>query len=232
MVGTPPLTSLLHLVFNRWHRCHCRRLSETYLTGTTQGVRIQQTRTDRIDLRENAMDFPNQPIITRDNVEIQVHPLLFYKLIDPVRVAYEVRLACVEMPAVWPLFLPSFLPSFLFIWLFRPMICLMLLKNWSKPPFGPSLATWVWTILWRPARRLSALCVSKSKTFATTGAWKLRALSCWKSLQLPLYRYGGKSGTVFVTVPLPNSLIPPSLVCHSKPCMSSLPLSVSAALTL
>lgn len=65
------------------------RLSETYLDGQTQGVRIRQRRTDRIDLRENIMDFPNQPIITRDNVEIQVHPMLVFRLIDPVRVAYE-----------------------------------------------------------------------------------------------------------------------------------------------
>ena len=45
----------------------------------------------RIDLRENVMDFPIQPIITRDNVEIHVHPMLLYRLVDPVRVCYEVR---------------------------------------------------------------------------------------------------------------------------------------------
>ena len=30
-----------------------------------------------------------QPIITRDNVLIEVHPMLLYRLCDPVRVAYE-----------------------------------------------------------------------------------------------------------------------------------------------
>mmetsp|Transcript_22218 Transcript_22218/g.62542 ORF Transcript_22218/g.62542 Transcript_22218/m.62542 type:complete len:333 (+) Transcript_22218:143-1141(+) len=65
------------------------RLSETYLQGSSQLVKIRQTRESRLDLRENVMDFPNQPIITRDNVEIQVHPMLLYRLIDPVRVAYE-----------------------------------------------------------------------------------------------------------------------------------------------
>ena len=34
------------------------------------------------------MDFPSQPIITRDNVEITVHPS-WYKLIKPMRVVYE-----------------------------------------------------------------------------------------------------------------------------------------------
>lgn len=42
-----------------------------------------------IDLRENLMDFPQQPVITRDNVEIKVHPMVLYRLFDPVRVAYE-----------------------------------------------------------------------------------------------------------------------------------------------
>lgn len=44
---------------------------------------------ERIDMRENVMDFEPQPIITRDNVQLEVHPLLLFRLIDPVRVAYE-----------------------------------------------------------------------------------------------------------------------------------------------
>lgn len=32
-----------------------------------------------------------QTIITRDNVEIGVHPMLVYEIVDPIRVAYEVR---------------------------------------------------------------------------------------------------------------------------------------------
>ena len=35
------------------------------------------------------MDFVTQSIITRDNVQLDVHPMLVYRLIDPVRVAYE-----------------------------------------------------------------------------------------------------------------------------------------------
>ena len=66
------------------------RIAQTYLDRRgNQRVKVQQTRTYRVDMRENVMDFPNQPIITRDNVEIQVHPMLLYRLVDPVRVAYE-----------------------------------------------------------------------------------------------------------------------------------------------
>ena len=67
---------------------------------------IEETVQRRIDLREGVMDFPIQDIITRDNVEIQVnanvvvairahcslqvHPMLLYRIIDPVRSVYEV----------------------------------------------------------------------------------------------------------------------------------------------
>merc|ERR1712072_137475 len=42
-----------------------------------------------VDLREQLMDFEHQKIITRDNVEITVHPMIVFNLFDPVRVAYE-----------------------------------------------------------------------------------------------------------------------------------------------
>ena len=57
------------------HRCRRQRISQTVVT--------------RLDLRENVMDFPTQSIITRDNVEIHVHPMLLMRLVDPVRVCYE-----------------------------------------------------------------------------------------------------------------------------------------------
>ena len=45
---------------------------------------------EAIDLREAVLEFRSQSIITRDNVEIDVHPLLVYKIFDPIRVSYEV----------------------------------------------------------------------------------------------------------------------------------------------
>jgi len=49
-----------------------------------------QTNETYIDMRERLLDFPHQSVITRDNVEIRVHPMALYKLVDPVKVAYEV----------------------------------------------------------------------------------------------------------------------------------------------
>jgi len=55
-----------------------------------QEFKISQRRMTRIDLRESVLDFPLQSIITRDNVEIQIHPMLLFKIVDPVRACYEV----------------------------------------------------------------------------------------------------------------------------------------------
>jgi regulator of protease activity HflC (stomatin/prohibitin superfamily) len=45
---------------------------------------------DRLDLREAVMDFPQQRVITRDNVVIEINGLLFAQITDPMRAAYEV----------------------------------------------------------------------------------------------------------------------------------------------
>lgn len=50
---------------------------------------FKQKKSARVDMRDNVMDFKPQKIITRDNVEIDVHPMLLYRLVNPMRVAYE-----------------------------------------------------------------------------------------------------------------------------------------------
>lgn len=107
------------MIVERWgkyHRklgagCHCLRpcadrprqlrwrFAETYtdLHGNMR-VRVFQTVTTRVDMRDQVLDFPNQPVITRDNVEIQVHPMLVCRIEDSVRAVYEVydMANCVE----------------------------------------------------------------------------------------------------------------------------------------
>jgi regulator of protease activity HflC (stomatin/prohibitin superfamily) len=46
---------------------------------------------DRLDLREVVLDFPQQRVITRDNVLIEINGLLFAQITDPLRAAYEVN---------------------------------------------------------------------------------------------------------------------------------------------
>ena len=47
--------------------------------------------TDRVDLRETVLDFPQQRVITRDNVVIEINGLLFAQITDPKRAIYEVN---------------------------------------------------------------------------------------------------------------------------------------------
>jgi regulator of protease activity HflC (stomatin/prohibitin superfamily) len=68
-----------------------RRETDVTITQNSAGrlnqtVSVKQSALSRVDLRENIMDFCNQSIITRDNVAIDVHPMLVFRLTDPVRV--------------------------------------------------------------------------------------------------------------------------------------------------
>jgi regulator of protease activity HflC (stomatin/prohibitin superfamily) len=53
-------------------------------------MHISQEKLTRIDLREACLDFLPQTVITRDNVSLTIHPLLVYRISDPVRAVYEV----------------------------------------------------------------------------------------------------------------------------------------------
>ncbi len=44
----------------------------------------------RIDLREQVMDFPPQPVITHDNVTMQVDSVIYFQVADPVKASYEI----------------------------------------------------------------------------------------------------------------------------------------------
>ena len=44
-----------------------------------------------MDLRQTIFDLPLQSVITRDNVEITVHPMMVIQITDPIRVCYEVK---------------------------------------------------------------------------------------------------------------------------------------------
>lgn len=43
-----------------------------------------------IDLREIVIDFPLQPVITKDNVTMQIDTVVYYKVTDPVRYVFEI----------------------------------------------------------------------------------------------------------------------------------------------
>jgi regulator of protease activity HflC (stomatin/prohibitin superfamily) len=43
----------------------------------------------RIDRRETVLDFPGQPVITTDNVSVNVNGALYFQIIDPEKAVYE-----------------------------------------------------------------------------------------------------------------------------------------------
>ncbi len=45
----------------------------------------------RIDLREQVLNFPSQPVITKDNVTIDIDAVLYYRIADPQKATYAVQ---------------------------------------------------------------------------------------------------------------------------------------------
>ncbi|HEV2705741.1 MAG TPA: paraslipin, partial [Pyrinomonadaceae bacterium] len=43
-----------------------------------------------IDLREQFIDLPPQPVITRDNVTIHVDSVVYWQITDPIKAVYEI----------------------------------------------------------------------------------------------------------------------------------------------
>ena len=43
-----------------------------------------------VDLRESVLDFPPQPVITKDNVTMQIDTVVYYKVTDPVYFVFEI----------------------------------------------------------------------------------------------------------------------------------------------
>jgi regulator of protease activity HflC (stomatin/prohibitin superfamily) len=47
--------------------------------------------TTRIDLREQVLNFPSQPVITKDNVTIDIDAVLYYRIADPQKATYAIQ---------------------------------------------------------------------------------------------------------------------------------------------
>jgi regulator of protease activity HflC (stomatin/prohibitin superfamily) len=64
------------------------RVFDTDVNGVK---RITAGSTARIDLREQVLNFPSQPVITKDNVTIDIDAVIYYKVADPHKAAYAVQ---------------------------------------------------------------------------------------------------------------------------------------------
>lgn len=48
-------------------------------------------RSNRVDLRETAYDFPKQNVITKDNVTLEINAIVYYQITDAKAAIYEIR---------------------------------------------------------------------------------------------------------------------------------------------
>ncbi len=60
-------------------------------TDPSGNKRIMAGSTARIDLREQVLSFPSQPVITKDNVTIDIDAVLYYRIADPQKAAYAIQ---------------------------------------------------------------------------------------------------------------------------------------------
>jgi regulator of protease activity HflC (stomatin/prohibitin superfamily) len=69
-----------------------RSIDVRYLESDPAGARkLIQGSTARIDLREQVLNFPSQPVITKDNVTIDIDAVLYYRIADPQKATYSVQ---------------------------------------------------------------------------------------------------------------------------------------------
>ena len=68
-----------------------RKVYVRYLRNDYDGRPIVLLRlSDKIDLREQVYDFPEQNVITKDNVTTRINALLYFQITDPMKAAYEI----------------------------------------------------------------------------------------------------------------------------------------------
>ena len=69
-----------------------RPIDVRYFEADVNGVKkITSGTTSRIDLREQVLNFPSQPVITKDNVTIDIDAVLYYRIADPQKATYSIQ---------------------------------------------------------------------------------------------------------------------------------------------
>jgi regulator of protease activity HflC (stomatin/prohibitin superfamily) len=69
-----------------------RAIDVRYFESDVNGIKkITSGSTSRIDLREQVLNFPSQPVITKDNVTIDIDAVLYYRVADPQKATYSIQ---------------------------------------------------------------------------------------------------------------------------------------------
>ena len=68
-----------------------RKIYVRYVVRGADGKDVAVVRmSDKIDLREQVYDFPEQSVITKDNVTTRINALLYFQITDPFKAVYEI----------------------------------------------------------------------------------------------------------------------------------------------
>lgn len=69
-----------------------RTIDVRYFESDVTGLKkMTASSTARIDLREQVLNFPSQPVITKDNVTIDIDAVMYYRVADPQKATYAVQ---------------------------------------------------------------------------------------------------------------------------------------------
>src|SRR5438045_4847539 len=69
-----------------------RSIDVRYFESDVTGVkRVTAGSTAPTDLREQVLNFPSQPVITKDNVTIDIDAVIYYRVADPQKATYAVQ---------------------------------------------------------------------------------------------------------------------------------------------
>jgi len=69
-----------------------RSIDVRYFEADVSGIKkVTSGSTTRIDLREQVLNFPSQPVITKDNVTIDIDAVLYYRVADPQKATYAIQ---------------------------------------------------------------------------------------------------------------------------------------------
>src|SRR3954454_7522780 len=66
------------------------KYKRTLSPGLNLLVPFVDTVRTKVDMRENVVSFPPQPVITSDNLVVSIDTVLYFKVVDPVRATYEI----------------------------------------------------------------------------------------------------------------------------------------------
>src|SRR5687768_12695973 len=81
-VGTTGLNILMP-----WENLRTIEFTEQLIDVKGNLAGRRKRRSNRIDMRESLLNFPAQDVITRDNVTIRIDAILYYRIVDPRKVA-------------------------------------------------------------------------------------------------------------------------------------------------